>query len=86
MEKITLPKEIMKIILDVENAGIWGWKQQSKRTTRGQNLHENWYVKNSRNSIKKVKSPTEIMKINLYVENSGGLGVKKTMNKDKQEA
>ena len=86
MEKITLPKEIMKIILDVENAGIWGWKQQSKRTTRGQNLHENWYVKNSTNSIEKVKSPTEIMKINLYVENSGGLGVKKTMNKDKQEA
>ena len=41
MEKVTFPKEIMKIILDVENAGILGRKQQSKRTNRGQSLHEN---------------------------------------------
>ena len=41
MEKVKSPIKIMKIKLDVENAGIWGRKQQSKRTNRGQNLHKN---------------------------------------------
>ena len=76
----------MNINLYVENAGIWGRKQQSKRTTREQNLHENWCAKNSTKFIEKVNSPTEIMKINLYVENAGGVGVKRTMKKEKQGA
>ena len=86
MEKVKLQTEIMKIILDVENAGIWGRKQQWKRTNRGQYLHENYCVQNSTKSIEKVKSPTKIMKINLDIEDEDGLGVKKTMKKDKQGA
>ena len=41
MEKVKLQTEIMKYILDFDKAGRLGFKQQWKRTNRGQNLHEN---------------------------------------------
>ena len=62
---------------------VWGSRQQRKKASWGQNLHENSYLQNSTRSKQMYKAKAETMSINLVVENVNGVGVKTTKKEGK---
>ena len=58
MERCKMTREILKVNVDVDNIGGLGLKQQRKRVSWGQNLHENACVQNSTKFREKYKATT----------------------------